>query len=489
MKKLIQTTVMIALAILMAMPFVAIAQVEASASLAPTLIPFHQTTTITRPPDAANRSFFYFSINLAHPSRVDFEITNVAGTDTRIYLVGEDTPIWRGNIGGLTRHFIDLDPGLHTFRREWRTAASTSFDIRAGFLEANRVGLLSSANNHETRAHRLSLGQPYRIFFSHQRAHVSHYTFTLTQPGRPIFYFSVDYCPLTNDNQTRTVGAGGRNNAPTIRLFDVNGSHIRQVHTPDPRTDVRNPNPRVDLVPMGQPDLAAGTYFIRIEHWGRAGTNKIMVTLPDMPVTPVAPAPVPTPTPAPVTPVPMPTPDVQLPQPAAGRNFATVASEDGIVLAIRNDGSLWAWGSNDYGQLGDGTTQGRETPVQILENVVSVSTSWNTNIALQEDGILMKWGQIGWDFDNDRGIFWARPTRVLDDVVYAAVFYRTVTAIRSDGSLWFRWGLSDFVHIMDDVAHVVPTLNYFVIIRNDGTVFLHDGWDGYVQIIDNVRLP
>lgn len=36
--------------------------------------------------------------------------------------------------------------------------------------------------------------------------------------------------------------------------------------------------------------------------------------------------------------------------------FATVSAGDGYSMAIREDGSLWAWGSNQYGQLGDGTT-------------------------------------------------------------------------------------------------------------------------------------
>nr|WP_148282310.1 RCC1 domain-containing protein [Corallococcus coralloides] len=33
---------------------------------------------------------------------------------------------------------------------------------------------------------------------------------------------------------------------------------------------------------------------------------------------------------------------------------------------LRQDGTVWAWGWNDYGQLGDGTTTDRLTPVQLL---------------------------------------------------------------------------------------------------------------------------
>jgi alpha-tubulin suppressor-like RCC1 family protein len=36
------------------------------------------------------------------------------------------------------------------------------------------------------------------------------------------------------------------------------------------------------------------------------------------------------------------------------------------ILAIKTDGSLWAWGNNEYGQLGDGTTTDRLSPVPVI---------------------------------------------------------------------------------------------------------------------------
>ncbi|MCL2556141.1 MAG: hypothetical protein FWE03_03875 [Firmicutes bacterium] len=43
-----------------------------------------------------------------------------------------------------------------------------------------------------------------------------------------------------------------------------------------------------------------------------------------------------------------------------------VISADGPTIAIDEFGNLWAWGSNWYGQLGDGTTEGRSSPVQVI---------------------------------------------------------------------------------------------------------------------------
>lgn len=66
-------------------------------------------------------------------------------------------------------------------------------------------------------------------------------------------------------------------------------------------------------------------------------------------------------------------------------------------MALRSDGTLWAWGYNGAGQLGDGTTQGRLSPVQIGTN-----TSWSAvaaggqyTMALHNDGTLWAWGSKG----------------------------------------------------------------------------------------------
>jgi len=42
-----------------------------------------------------------------------------------------------------------------------------------------------------------------------------------------------------------------------------------------------------------------------------------------------------------------------------------IAAGGGHSLALKEDGTLWAWGANFYGQLGDGTTIDKYTPVQI----------------------------------------------------------------------------------------------------------------------------
>lgn len=68
---------------------------------------------------------------------------------------------------------------------------------------------------------------------------------------------------------------------------------------------------------------------------------------------------------------------------------------NGFFCAIRSDGTLWCWGGNIYGQVGDGTTTYRISPVQISgggSNWKFVSCGYYTSYALKTDGTLWSWG-------------------------------------------------------------------------------------------------
>lgn len=74
--------------------------------------------------------------------------------------------------------------------------------------------------------------------------------------------------------------------------------------------------------------------------------------------------------------------------------------ESDHVLALASDGTLWAWGNNAAGQLGDGTTETRTVPVRvkspcgtgILENIATVSSGAYHSAAIARDGTVFAWG-------------------------------------------------------------------------------------------------
>lgn len=63
----------------------------------------------------------------------------------------------------------------------------------------------------------------------------------------------------------------------------------------------------------------------------------------------------------------------------------TIAAGENHSAAIKTDGSLWMWGGNGYGQLGDGTEGAKTTPVKIMDDVASVSLGGHYSAAVKKD--------------------------------------------------------------------------------------------------------
>jgi RHS repeat-associated protein len=70
------------------------------------------------------------------------------------------------------------------------------------------------------------------------------------------------------------------------------------------------------------------------------------------------------------------------------------ADDSSHVLALKADGTVWAWGANDRGELGDGTTTDETTPEEVpgLSNVVQIATGEHSSIALEANGTVWTWG-------------------------------------------------------------------------------------------------
>jgi alpha-tubulin suppressor-like RCC1 family protein len=125
--------------------------------------------------------------------------------------------------------------------------------------------------------------------------------------------------------------------------------------------------------------------------------------------------------------------------------------------AVKNDGTLWCWGLNDRGQLGDGTLTDRKVPTRVssLTDVAAVSANGrsvlgqNTGFdshtcALKTNGSVWCWGanpygQIGDGTTTDRLV----PTPVLCNAIAVTAGQDHTCALRGDGSIWC-WGLNTY---------------------------------------------
>lgn len=117
-------------------------------------------------------------------------------------------------------------------------------------------------------------------------------------------------------------------------------------------------------------------------------------------------------------------------------------------LALKENGTVWAWGDNDWGALGDGTTTKRIVPVQVngLSGVKAVSAGGWHSIALKTDGTVWTWGynkygQVGDGTLTNRNA----PVQLsgLSEFVQIAAGAFHSAALRKDGSVW-SWGLGSY---------------------------------------------
>lgn len=111
-------------------------------------------------------------------------------------------------------------------------------------------------------------------------------------------------------------------------------------------------------------------------------------------------------------------------------------------LGVKNDETLWAWGENDYGQLGDGTTTSSSTPIQVagISGVKSVAAGWRFSLALKTDGTVWAWGmnEFGTLGNGTNDVFpHTSPVQVtgLTGVTAVAAGAEHALALKSDGTV------------------------------------------------------
>ncbi len=148
-------------------------------------------------------------------------------------------------------------------------------------------------------------------------------------------------------------------------------------------------------------------------------------------------------------------------------NVTAIAAGGGHILALKTDGTVWAWGRNDYGQLGNGTMTYSSTPVQVSEliDVTAIAAAGydHSSLALKADGTVWAWGsnrfgQLGVTTESceifvssgrDGYTYSAfcstTPVQVseLTDVTAIAAGERHALALKTDGTVW-AWGNNEY---------------------------------------------
>ena len=157
-----------------------------------------------------------------------------------------------------------------------------------------------------------------------------------------------------------------------------------------------------------------------------------------------------------------------------------IAGGNDHTIAMKSDGTVWAWGHNSYGQLGDGTATNtpRTTPVQVigLSDIADIAGGeWHT-IALKSDGTVWTWGDNTYGELGDGSSLDVRaiPMQIsgLSDVVaIEGGFYHTV-ALKSDGTIW-TWGYNEYGELGDGTNTNTSTpvqVNDFNVYQSSTTV-------------------
>jgi len=182
-------------------------------------------------------------------------------------------------------------------------------------------------------------------------------------------------------------------------------------------------------------------------------------------------------------------------------DMTSVSTRGNHTVALKSDGTVWTWGSNGYGELGDGSTEEyRSIPVQVkgLTGVTSVSAGSNHTIALKSDGTIWAWG------DNMDGLLGdgskenqTTPVQVAKDltgVTSVSAGSSHAVALKNDGTVW-AWGDNGLGQLGDGttedrftpvqvkgltgVTSVSAGTFHTMALKNDGTIWAWgDNMDG-----------
>jgi len=197
---------------------------------------------------------------------------------------------------------------------------------------------------------------------------------------------------------------------------------------------------------------------------------------------------------------------------AFGTNWKQVASDNSNTVAIKTDGTLWTWGLNSYGQLGDNTLIKKSSPVQTVAfgtNWKQVACGYQHISAIKTDGTLWTWGRnTNGQLGNNTITSTSSPVQTIAfgtnwKQVSVALQGGTTACIKTDGTLW-TWGYNGNGQLGDNTqtnrSSPIQTIafganwksvdcggTHTAAIKTDGTLWCWGGNDLFGNLGDNTR--
>jgi alpha-tubulin suppressor-like RCC1 family protein len=184
---------------------------------------------------------------------------------------------------------------------------------------------------------------------------------------------------------------------------------------------------------------------------------------------------------------------------SAGTNWRQVSVGGCVIAAVKTDGTLWSWGVNGLGALGDNSIVSRSSPVQTFSggtNWKQVSISNEVGAGIKTDGTLWLWGQnsAAGSLGNNSIVNTSSPVQTISagtNWKQVSVAFFTVGAIKTDGTLWVwgdnasgRLGIGSSGVVIPDVSSPIQTVsggtnwkqvsmgtNFSAAIKKDGTLW------------------
>ena len=179
------------------------------------------------------------------------------------------------------------------------------------------------------------------------------------------------------------------------------------------------------------------------------------------------------------------------------------------TVALKNDGTFWAWGNNYYGQLGDVTNINKITPVQVsgLTGIITqIAAGGSHTVALKNDGTVLAWGlnssgQLGDGTRTKTDSNTPVPVSGLTEITAIAAGESHTVALKNDGTVW-AWGLNSSGQLGDGtgtktdsdtpvkvsgltgiITAIAAGGSHTVALKSNGTVWAW-GNNGYGQLGD-----